>query len=124
MKTHLQVQQREDTRRDLAKEMKFVPPDLRVGEQVFYWQEDPSKISARTNIWKMVLRWRPLLSRAAMVVIKTVTSILQVNVSKLRRRLDTVDLEEAPPSEQEHLCYGFLVKTKQTSGSCSLIIPF
>ena len=44
MKTHLEVQQRKDIRRDLAERMKFVPPDLRVGEGVFYWQEDPSKI--------------------------------------------------------------------------------
>ena len=44
MQTHLEVQQREDFRRDLAERMKFVPPDLRAGEHVFYWQEDPSKI--------------------------------------------------------------------------------
>ena len=44
MKTHLEVQQREDIRRDLADRMKSVPPDLRVGESVFHWQEDPSKI--------------------------------------------------------------------------------
>ena len=35
MQTYLEVQQREDIRRDLAEKMKFVPPDLRVGEQVF-----------------------------------------------------------------------------------------
>ena len=35
MKTHLEVQQREDIRRDLAERMKFVPLDLRMGEQVF-----------------------------------------------------------------------------------------
>ena len=35
MTTRLEVQQREDTRRDLAERMKFVPPDLRVGENVF-----------------------------------------------------------------------------------------
>ena len=34
MKTHLEVQQREDIRRDLVERMKFVPPDLRVGEGV------------------------------------------------------------------------------------------
>ena len=44
MKTHLEVQQRQDFRRYLAERMKFVPPDLRVGESVFYWREDPSKI--------------------------------------------------------------------------------
>ena len=43
-KTRLDVQQREDIRRDLAERMKFVPPDLRVGERVLYWQEDQSKI--------------------------------------------------------------------------------
>ena len=44
MRTHLEVQQREDIRRNLAERMKFVPPDLRAGENVLSWQEDPSKI--------------------------------------------------------------------------------
>ena len=44
LKTNLEVQQREDIRRDLAERMNFVHPDLRVGESVFYLQEDPSKI--------------------------------------------------------------------------------
>ena len=44
MKTHLEVQQRVSIRRYLAERMKFVPPDLRVREQVSFWQEDPSKI--------------------------------------------------------------------------------
>ena len=34
MQTHLEVQQRQDVRRDLAELMKFVPPDLRVRECV------------------------------------------------------------------------------------------
>ena len=44
VKTHLEVQQREDIRRYLAEGMKFVFLDFRVGDQVIYWQEDPSKI--------------------------------------------------------------------------------
>ena len=43
MKTHLEVQQRPDIRRARAEWMKFVPPYLRVGESVSYWQEDPNK---------------------------------------------------------------------------------
>ena len=35
MQTHLEVQQREDIRRDLAERIKFVPPNLRVGQSVF-----------------------------------------------------------------------------------------
>ena len=34
MKTHLEVQQREDIRRDLAERMKFVPPGHRAGDRV------------------------------------------------------------------------------------------
>ena len=41
MRTHLDVEQREDIRRDLAERMKLVPPDLRPGEDVFHWQEHP-----------------------------------------------------------------------------------
>ena len=52
---HLEVQQREDIRRDLAERMKLVPPDLRTGEHVFYWQEDPSKIEqgGKSGKWLM-----------------------------------------------------------------------
>ena len=44
MKTHFEIQRREDIRRDLAERMKFVPPDLCTGEHVFCGEEDPSKI--------------------------------------------------------------------------------
>ena len=54
MKTHLEVQQREDIHRDLAERMKFVPPDLRVGESVFLLARRSERNSARTEIWKMV----------------------------------------------------------------------
>ena len=30
--------------------MKFVPPDLRVGERVLYWQEDRAKYSKGENL--------------------------------------------------------------------------
>ena len=52
MRTHLEVQQREDIRRDLVERMKFVPPDLRAGENLFYWQEHPGKIQQRRKSGK------------------------------------------------------------------------
>ena len=100
MKTHLEVQQREDIRRDRAERMKFVPPDLRVGEHVcFYWQEEPSKIQQgrKSGRW---LKVEILAVKGPMVVISTGASIFQVNASKLRRPLDTVDLEELPDSRE------------------------
>ena len=54
-KTHLEVQQREEIRRDVAERMKFVPPDLRVREQVFYWPEDMSKIQQKRKSGKWLL---------------------------------------------------------------------
>ena len=36
LKTHLEVQQREDIRRDLAEQLKYDPPDLRARENVFF----------------------------------------------------------------------------------------
>ena len=47
MMTHLEVQQREDILRDLAERMKCGPPDLRVGESVFYWQKNPNIIQQK-----------------------------------------------------------------------------
>ena len=99
VKTHLEVQQREDIRRDLAERMKFVPPDLREGEQVFYWQEDPSQIQQGRKSGKR-LKVTIIAVKGPMVVISTGASMFQVNTSKLRRPLDTVDLEELPDSRE------------------------
>ena len=80
--------------------MKFVLPDLRVGESVTHWQEDPSKTLQDGSLedgWGLKF----LLSKApSMGVTSTGASIYQVNVSKLRRPLDTVDSEELPDSRE------------------------
>ena len=99
MKTHLEVQQREDIRRDLADRMKFVLTNLRVGEQVFYWQEDPSTIQEGRKSGKW-LKVEIIVVKGPMVVIFTGASIFQVNASKLTRPLGTVDLEELPDSRE------------------------
>ena len=54
LKTHLEVQQREDIRRDLAERRKFVPPDHRVGESVYLLARRSKQNSAWKEIWKMV----------------------------------------------------------------------
>ena len=48
-KTHFEIQQREDIRRDLAERMKFVPPDLDVGECVLLARRSEQDL-ARTRI--------------------------------------------------------------------------
>ena len=74
VKTHLEVQQREDIRRDLAERMKFVPFGLRVGEQVFYWQEDPNKIHQGRKSGKW-LKVEIIAVKGPMVVVSTGASI-------------------------------------------------
>ena len=80
MQTHLKVQQREDIRRDLAERMKFVPPDLRAGEQVFYWQEDPSKIhqGRKSGKWFKV---EIIAVKGPMVIVNTGATMFQANIS-------------------------------------------
>ena len=99
MQTHLEVHQRGDIRRDLAGRMKFVRPDLRAGDHVFYWQEDPSKIQQgrKSGIW---LKVEIIAVKGSMAVVNTGTTTLQANMSKLRRPLDTLDLEEIPDSRE------------------------
>ena len=99
MRTHLEVQQREDIRRDLAERMKFVPPYLRAGEHVFYWQEDPNKIQQGRKSGKW-LKVEIIAVKDPMAVVSTGATIFQANKSKLRRPLDTVDLEELPDSRE------------------------
>ena len=98
-KTHLEVQQREDIRRDLAERMKFVPPDLSAGEHVFHWQEDPSKIQQGRNLGKW-LKVGIIAVKGSMAVVNTGATIRQANTSKPRRPLDTVDKEELPDSRE------------------------
>ena len=99
MRNHLEVSQREDIHRDLAERMKFVPPDLRAGENVFYRQEDPSKIQQGRKSGKW-LKVEIIAVKGSIAVIHTGATIFQANISKLRRPLDTVDLEELPDSRE------------------------
>ena len=99
MKAHLEVRQREDIRRDLAERMKFVSPDLRAGEHVFYWQDDPSKIHQGRKSGKW-LKVEIIAVKGTMAVVNTGATTCQANTSKLRRPSDTLDLEELPDSHE------------------------
>ena len=81
MRTHLEVQQREYIRRELAERMKFFPPDLRAGESVFYWQGNRSKIQEGRKSGKW-LKVEIIAVKGPMAVISTGATIFQANVSK------------------------------------------
>ena len=55
--------------------MKFVPPDLRVGESVFYWKDDPNKIQQgrKSGRW---LRVEIIAVKGPMAVISIGASIV------------------------------------------------
>ena len=97
--TLLTIQQREDTRRNLAEGMKFVL-------LIFEWEKvcvlltrRSEQNSAKTKIWKMVEGGHHC-CQSLMGVIRTGASISQVNTSKLIRPVTTVDLQESPDSRE------------------------
>ena len=56
--------------------MKFIPPDLRPREHVFYWQEDPSKIQQGRQSGKW-LKVEIIAVRGSMAVVNTGATIFQ-----------------------------------------------
>ena len=68
-------------------------------ESVFYWQEDPNKIQQGRKSGKW-LQVEITAVKGPKIVISAGASIFQVSASKLRRPLDTVDLEELPDSRE------------------------
>ena len=97
-RTHLEVQQREDTRRDLVERMNFVHPDLPAREIVFI--EEPSKIQQRRKSGRW-LQVEIIAIKGPMAVTRTVSTIFQTNISKSRRHLETMDPEELPDSREQ-----------------------
>ena len=99
MRTHLEVQQREDIRRDLAERMKFVPPDLRAGENLFLLARRCQQDPARTEIWKMVEG-----GNRSCQGLHGNCQYRCDHISGKRKQqripLDTVDLEELPDSRE------------------------
>ena len=99
MRTHLEIQQREDIRRDHAERLKCVPPVLQAGENVFYWQKYASKIQQGRESGKW-LNVEIIAVKSSVALISSGATVFQASVSKLRRLLDTVDLVELPDSRE------------------------
>ena len=99
MRTHLEVQQREDIRRDLAERMKFVPPDLRSGEKVFIGKTIRAKASKDGNPANG-LNVEIIAIKGPVAIISIGSAIFQTNISKLKRPLGTVDLDDLPDSRE------------------------
>ena len=100
MKTHLEIQQREDIRRDLAETMWFATPDLVPGEKAYYWQDDSSKIKIgrKSGSW---IRTTIVAISGSMATINNGTSVLQVNVTRLRRPLEEIYFEGLSDSREQ-----------------------
>ena len=66
---------------------------------MFYWQEDPSKIQQGRKSGKW-LKVEIIAVKGSMAVVNTGATLFHANISKLRRPLDTLDLEELPDSRE------------------------
>ena len=100
MLNHFEVQKREDICRGLAERMKFVLSDLRAEENVFNWQEDPSKIQQGRNSGKWLKVDIVAIKEALWQLLSTGSTIFRTNISNLSNFLDTLDLEEVPDSRE------------------------
>ena len=100
LQTYLEVHQREDIRRDLSERIKFVPPDLRAKENVFYCQEDPSKIQQGRQSGKW-LKVEIIAVKGSMAVVNTGATIISGNRKQAEETSGHfVDLEELPDSRE------------------------
>jgi len=90
MQTHLEVLQREDLRRDLAINLRFVDGPLLPGDRVYYWQEDPSKIVRGLKSGKWI-KARVIAVDGPICSIDIGTQLIRVNISKLRKEPDCTD---------------------------------
>ena len=75
--------------------MILVPPDLPVGEQVFYWQQDPSKIQQGRKSAKWFKVEIISVITTPWLLSTLVPPFYKSDASKLRRPSDTADLEES-----------------------------
>jgi hypothetical protein len=99
MTIHMEVQQRADMRRDLAANMRMTPTEVRPGGQCYYWRE----YTRRIKQGKKGGRWASVVIvsiNGPLGTVNTGTNILHVNNSKLRRPLESVDLDQLPDSRE------------------------
>merc|ERR1712197_293527 len=102
MKVYLEARQREDIRRVLAVRFRTTGGPFQVGDLVYFWQEDPSKIK-RGRIRGYWIKGRISGQTGAMCILDVGTQLLRLNQSKLRKAPDDwadveVPLGEEPPS--------------------------
>ena len=100
-KAYIEARQSDDIRRDLAGQFRMSTKTFQVGDRVFYWQEDKSKIKADGSRYGSWIRAKVISLQGSMVGIDLGTRILKVNISKLRRD-DTISpsspgIELEPP---------------------------
>ena len=121
MQTHLEVQQREDIRRDLAERMKFVLPDLRACRRTCVQLARRSEQNpVRTEIWKMVEGG----NHCSQGLHGSCQYRCDHASGKHKQAEETIrhwiwKNFRTPVSEQQRLCCGSLVKVKLMFGRCS-----
>ena len=91
--------------------MKFVLPDLQAGENVFHWQEDPSKIQQGRTSGKGL---KVEIIAVSMADVNTGATIVQANISKLQEAVGHCGFGRTSQTRvgEKRLCYCSLVKVK------------
>ena len=91
--SYQEARQSEDVRRDLAQHLRLSSKPIVIGDRIFYWNEDKSKIHSDGSKGGMWLKGKVIPTDGTMVGIDLGTRLLKVNITKLRKD------ETRPPSK-------------------------
>ena len=96
IKAHIEAQQLQDLRKDIASRLRPSEGPFSPGEKIFYWDQDHSKI--KSGKW---IRARVVGQTGSMVAIDTGKQVLRVNESKIRKDKDEWHDIELPEEKQD-----------------------
>ena len=105
IKAHLEAQQMQDLRKDLARRLRPSEGPFKAGDKVFYWDQDRAKI--KSGHW---LRGRVVAGQEGpMVSIDTGKQVLRVNETKLKKDHDEWHDLDVPLEPEENMPIASLV---------------
>ena len=95
LQSYLKARQADDLRNDLATSLRFSGGPYHVGDQVWYYQVDGSKIKNGKKLGNWI-RCKVLAVNRSMVVIDLGTRVIQVNQSLIRKDYDLFEHIDVP----------------------------
>ncbi|CAE7547703.1 BSL3 [Symbiodinium sp. CCMP2592] len=118
-RAYQEARQSDDLRRDLAARLSMTEGPFSLGDKVFYWSEDKSKIGSTGSKHGSWLKGKVISELGgSMVGVDLGTRIVRVNISKLRKNYDITSDVEIPLAPDEETL------TSEGSDHASCMVTF